>query len=76
MVFKCIIIRQVPREILKTAASGFGFQHLPRDLMNVNAWKTMFDPYITYRASMGLGNQSLFVGSGSLDDDVHHANIW
>ena len=22
-----------------------GFQHLPRDLANVNAWKTMFDPY-------------------------------
>ena len=25
---------------------GLGFQHLPRDLANVNAWKTMFDPYI------------------------------
>ena len=24
---------------------GRGFQHLPRDLANVNAWKTMFDPY-------------------------------
>ena len=23
---------------------GLGFQHLPRDLANVNAWKTMFDP--------------------------------
>ena len=23
-----------------------GFQHLPRDLANVNAWKTMFDPFI------------------------------
>ena len=46
MVFQCINIRQVPSEVLKTAASGFGFQHLPRDLANVNAWKTMFDPYI------------------------------
>ena len=45
MVFQCINIRQVPREVLKTAASGLGFQHLPRDLANVNAWKTMFDPY-------------------------------
>ena len=27
-------------------ASGLGFQHLPRDLANINAWKTMFDPYI------------------------------
>ena len=46
MVFQCINIRQVPREVLKTAASGLGFQHLTRDLANVNAWKTMFDPYI------------------------------
>ena len=45
MVFQCIIIRQVPWEVLKTAAFGLGFQHLPRDLANVNAWKTMFDPY-------------------------------
>ena len=32
--------------MLKTSAYGLGFQHLPRDLANVNAWKTMFDPYI------------------------------
>ena len=48
MVFQCISIRQVPCEMLKTAAFGLGFQHLPRDLANVNAWKTMFDPYIQY----------------------------
>ena len=46
MVFQCINIRQVPREVLKTAALGLYFQHLPRDLANVNAWKIMFDPYI------------------------------
>ena len=46
MVFQCINIRQVPWEILKTVASGLGFQHLLRYLANVNAWKTMFDPYI------------------------------
>ena len=40
MVFQCINIRQVPREVLKTAASGLGFQHLPRDLANVNITKT------------------------------------
>ena len=40
MVFQCINIRQVPLEVF-----GLGFQHLPRDLANVNAWKTMFDPY-------------------------------
>ena len=32
--------------MLKTEAEGLDFQHLPRDLANVNAWKTMFDPYI------------------------------
>ena len=45
MFFQCIKIHQVPWEVLKTAAFGLGFQHLPRDLANVNAWKTMFDPY-------------------------------
>ena len=45
MVFQCINIRQVPREVLKTEGGGLGFQHLPRDLANINAWKTMFDPY-------------------------------
>ena len=39
MVFQCINIRQVPWEVLKTEAFGLGFQHLPRDLANVNAWK-------------------------------------
>ena len=45
MVFQCIDFRQVPWEVLKTAASGLGFQHLPRDLANVNEWKHMFDLY-------------------------------
>ena len=35
--FSCINIRQVPWEVLKTKAEGRGFQHLPRDLANVNA---------------------------------------
>ena len=37
--FSCINIRQVPWEVLKTVAEGRGFQHLPRDLVNVNALK-------------------------------------
>ena len=37
--FSCINIRQVPWEVLKTEAGGCGFQHLPRDLANVNALK-------------------------------------
>ena len=35
--FQCISICQVPWEVLKTAASGLSFKHLPRDLVNVNA---------------------------------------
>ena len=45
MVIQCINIRQVPWEVLKAVAFILGFQHLPRDLANVNAWKTMFDFY-------------------------------
>ena len=37
--FSCINIRQFPWEVLKTEAEGRGFQHLPRDLANVNALK-------------------------------------
>ena len=37
--FTCINIRLVPWELLKTEAGGRGFQHLPRDLANVNALK-------------------------------------
>ena len=36
-----INIRHVPREVLKTAAYVLGFQHLPRDLANVNALISM-----------------------------------
>ena len=45
MFFQCINIHQVPWEVLKTAVFDLGFQNLSRDLANVNAWKTMFDPY-------------------------------
>ena len=38
-VFSCNNIRQVPKYVLKTEAGGRDFQHLPRDLVNVNAWK-------------------------------------
>ena len=37
--FSCINSRQVPWEMLKTEAKGPGFQHLQRDLVNVNALK-------------------------------------
>ena len=57
MLFQCIYIRQVPWEVLKTAAFDLGFQHLPRDLANVNAWKTMFDPYIMWQTFDDIGEQ-------------------
>ena len=34
--FPFINIRKVPREVLKTEGEARGFQHLPRDLGNVN----------------------------------------
>ena len=34
--FPFINIRKVPREVLKTEGEARGFQHLPRDLANVN----------------------------------------
>ena len=43
--FSCIYIRQASWEVLKTEAEGRGFQHLPRDLANVNALKNMSDRY-------------------------------
>ena len=61
MVFQCINIRQVPWEVLKTAASGLGFQHLPRDLANVNVWKAMFDPTLTSIAEMTLSRIALVI---------------
>ena len=47
MILPFINIRKVPREILKTSGFALGFQHLPRDLANVNEWKIMFDSFIT-----------------------------
>ena len=37
--FSCINIHQVLWKVLKSEARGLGFQHLPRDLANVNALK-------------------------------------
>ena len=37
--FPCVNICQVPWEVLKTEAEGCDFQHLPKDLANVNALK-------------------------------------
>ena len=45
MILSFINIRKVPRGMLKTSGFALGFQHLPRDLANVNEWKIMFDPF-------------------------------
>ena len=45
----CINIRKVPREVLKTEAGGLGFQHLPRDLANVNALKNHVRSFSFYK---------------------------
>ena len=37
--FPFINIRKAPREVLKTEGEARGFQHLPRDLANVNEWQ-------------------------------------
>ena len=37
MDFQCVNIHQVPKEVLKTVASGLSFHYLPRNLANVNA---------------------------------------
>ena len=46
MILSFINIRKVPKEVLKTEGEARGFQHLLRDLANVNEWKIKFDPYI------------------------------
>ena len=46
MFFYALTFARSPWEVLKTEAEGRGFQHLPRDLANVNALKkNMFDRY-------------------------------
>ena len=46
MIVSFVNIRKVPREMLKISGFSLCFQHLPRDLVNVNEWKIMSDPYI------------------------------
>ena len=47
--FSCINVHQVPWEVLKTEAEDRGFQHLPRDLANVNALKNHFLTLILHK---------------------------
>ena len=55
MILSFINIRKVPREMLKTLGFALSFQHLPRDLPNVNEWKIMFDRYTGSLGRYSLG---------------------
>ena len=59
--FSCINIRQVPREVLKTEAGGRGFQHLPRDLANVNALKNHVRSLLLHKNWKHLLHFALFL---------------
>ena len=64
MVLSFINIRKVPRKMLKTSGFALGFQHLPRDLANVNEWKIMFDPYSgPYSSTSGTMPPDLILSS-------------
>ena len=59
--FSCINIRQVPWEVLKTEAEGRGFQHLPRDLANVNALKKHVRSLLLHKNRKHLLHFALFL---------------
>ena len=59
--FSYINIRQVPWEVLKTEAEGRGFQHLPRDLANVNALKNHFRSLLLHKNWKHLLHFALFL---------------
>ena len=59
--FSCINIRQVPWEVLKTEAEGRGFQHLPRDLANVNALKNHVRSLLLHKKGKYLLHFALFL---------------
>ena len=52
MILSYINIHKVPWEMLKTSGFFLGFQHLPRDLANVDEWKIMFDIKIYIKTSL------------------------
>ena len=48
-------------EVLKTEAKGLGFQHLPRDLANVNALKNHVRSLLLHKNSKHLLHIALFL---------------
>ena len=59
--FSCINIHQVPWKVLKTEAGGRGFQHLPRDLANVNALKNHVRSLLLHKKWKHLLHFALFL---------------
>ena len=59
--FSCINIRQLLWEVLKTEAEGRGFQHLPRDLANVNALKNHVRSLLLHKNWKHLLHFALFL---------------
>ena len=48
MILSFIIICKVPRDALKSSGPALCFKLFPLDLGNVNEWKIIFVPSITY----------------------------
>ena len=59
--FSCINFRQVPWEMLKTEAEDRGFEHLPRDLANVNALKNHVRSLLLHKNRKHLLHFALFL---------------
>ena len=72
MILSFIRIRKVPREMLETSGFALGFQHLSRDLANVNEWKIMFDPYIKMVKSNGESVSYVDSAYRAFDDSQIH----
>ena len=60
--FSCINIRHILFEVLKTEAEGRGFQHLQRDLANVNALKNHVRSLLLHKNWKHLLHFALFLG--------------
>ena len=58
--FSCINFRQVLWEVLKTEAEGRSFQHLPRDLANVDALKNHVRSLLLHKNKKHLLHFALF----------------
>ena len=54
--------------MLKTSGFALGFQHLPRDIVNVTEWKIMFDPYIKECAWTGIEPVNVWLPDGHASD--------